>query len=160
MARRSRVGRRQGIVVIALLGAGLFAPSLGGALHGIGAPVVSHAATASSADAATATPDQSTDTGDGAAIPEATGAPEPSATTSPGNTNGDQNGTSNGSDVQSIGSGDQGISDEGAVHDGQFGQNDESSVQLQQAETNQVDAGSNTFGNDTTPAQSAPQMDQ
>jgi hypothetical protein len=148
------------IGVIALLGAGLFVPWLGGALHRIGAPAVTQAATVISADAATATPDQGSDMGDGNATPEATGTPEALATTNPSNTNGDQTVTSNDSEVQPDGSGDQGISDEGAVHDGQLGQNDESAVQLQQEETNQVDAGSNTFGNVTTPAQSTPQVDQ
>src|SRR5436309_15881262 len=64
--------------------------------------------------------------------------------------------TGAGSHVRAGGSGDEGVSDEGAVHDGQFGQNDESDVQLQQEETNQVDAESNTFGTTQRATPSAP----
>jgi hypothetical protein len=154
--------------VVALLGAGLFAPGLGGALHGIGAPAVAQASAAISAEpttaagdsAATVTPDRGNGTDQGTAIPEATGTPEPSESADRGHTTGDQNHTSRGSHGRDGGSGDEGVSDEGKVRDGQSGQNDESEVELHHEETNHVNAGSNTFSDDTTPAESAPEVDQ
>jgi hypothetical protein len=168
--------------VVALLGTGLFAPGLGGVLHGIGAPAVAHASAAtSSADdsAATATQDRGNGTDDGAvttstpapletadrgngtddsAVTAST--PAPLETADRGNGSDNHNGTREGSHDRADGSGDEGVSDEGAVHDGQSGQDNESEVELHHEETNQVNAGSNTFEDDTTPAQSAPHVDQ
>lgn len=165
MAQHTTVGRYLRIGVVALLGAGLFAPGLGGVLHGIGAAPVAQASTAINADAtpvandsaATAPQDQGNGSDDGA---ETASTPEPSETANLGNTTGDQNGTREGSQDRPDGSGDEGVSDEGAVHDGQSGQNDESDVELHHEETDRVNAGSSTFGDDTTPAQSAPHVDQ
>jgi hypothetical protein len=155
--------------VVALLGAGLFAPALDGALHSIGAPAVAQAsavtapadrgngtddgAAAASTPEPSASADRGNGTDDGAAT---TSTPEPSASAHRGHTTDDQDGSHGRDD----GSGDQGMSDEGAVHDGQSGQHNESEVELHHEETNQVNAGSNTFGDDTTPAQSAPQVDR
>jgi hypothetical protein len=154
--------------VVALLGAGLFAPGLDAAFHGSGAPHPAQASAAINADpttaagdsAATATPERENGTDDGTAIPEATGTPEPSESADRDHTTGDQNHASKGSHVRDGGSDDEGVSDEGAVHDGQSGQKDESDVELHHEETNQVNAGSDTFRDDTTPAQSAPEVDQ
>jgi hypothetical protein len=165
MARHTTVGSYLRIGVVALLGAGLFAPGLGGALHGIGAPAVAQASVAISAEAtpsaddsaATATEDRGNGSDDGAAT---TSTPEPSETADRGNGTDDQNGTREASHERAEGSGDEGVSDEGAVHDGQSGQDDEPEVELHHEETNHVNAGSNTFEDDTTPAQSAPQVDQ
>jgi hypothetical protein len=181
MARHTTVGRYLRIGVVALLGAGLFAPELGGALHAIGAPAVAQASTATSPDdsAATATQDRGNGTDDGAATtstlaPSATAergngtddgaatasTPTPSATAERGNGTDDQNGRREGSHDRAEGSGDEGVSDEGAVHDGQSGQDDESEVELHHEETNRVNAGSNTFRDETTPALNAPHVDQ
>jgi cobalamin biosynthesis protein CobT len=173
MARHTTVSRHLRIGVVALLGAGLFAPALDGALHSVWAPAVAQASAVTAlADrgnstddgaAATSTPepsasaDRGNGTDDGAAT---TSTPEPSASAHRGHTTDDQNGTREGSHGRDDGSGDEGVSDEGAVHDGQSGQNDESEVELHHEETNHVNAGSNTFGDDTTPAQSAPQVDR
>jgi hypothetical protein len=165
MARHTTVGSYLRIGVVALLGAGLFAPGLGGALHGIGAPAVAQAsatinataATPADDSAATATEDRGNGSDDGAAT---TSTPAPSETADRGNGADDQNGTGEGSHDRAEGSGDEGVSDEGAFHDGQFGHDDESEVELHHEETNQVNAGSNTFEDDTMPAQSAPQVDQ
>jgi hypothetical protein len=160
MARHTTVVRHLRIGVVALLGAGLFAPGLVGALHGIGAPAVAQASGAtSSADdsAATATQDRGNGTDDGAMT---TSTPAPSETADRGNGTDNHNGTREGSHDRAEGSGDEGVSDEGAVHDGQSGQDDESEVELHHEETNHVNAGSNTFEDDTTPAQSAPHVDQ
>jgi hypothetical protein len=165
MAQHTTVSRHLRIGVVALLGVGLFAPGLDGVLHGIGAPAVAQAsgtiraAAATSADdsAATATQDRGNGTDDGAAT---TSTPEPSETADRGNGTDDQAGTHEGSHDRADGSGDEGVSDEGAVHDGQSGQDDESEVELHHEETNEVNAGSNTFEDDTTPAQSAPHVDQ
>jgi hypothetical protein len=151
--------------VVALLGAGLFAPGLGGVLHGIGAAPVAQASTAISADApppaddsaATAPQDQGNGSDEGAAT---TSTPEPSESADLGNTTAGQNAARAGSQDRPDGSGDEGVSDEGAVHDGQSGQSDESDVELHHEETDRVNAGSNTFGDDTTPAQSAPVADR
>jgi hypothetical protein len=168
MARHTTVGRHLRIGVAAFLGAGLFAPGLDGALQGIGAPAVGQASAAISAEpttsagdsAATATADRGHGADDSTAIPEATRTPEPSEHVDRGHTTGDHNGTSKGSHSRDGGSGDEGVSDEGEVHDGQSGQNDESEVELHHEETNHVNAGNNTFSDDTTPAQSAPEVDQ
>ena len=159
MARHTTIGRHLRIGVVALLGAGLFAPGLGGALHGIGAPAVAQASTAISTDdsAATATQDRGNGTDDGAMT---TSTPAPSETADRGNGTDNHNGTREGAHDRAEGSGDDGVSDEGAVHDGQSGQDDESEVELHHEETNHVNAGSNTFEDDTTPAQSAPHVDQ
>ena len=154
MARHTTVGRHLRIGVVALLGAGLFAPGLGGALHGIGAPAVAQASTATNV---TATQDRGNGSDDGAAT---TSTPVPSEAAERGNGTDDQNGTHEGAHDRAEGSGDDGVSDEGAVHDGQSGQDDESEVELHHEETNHVNAWSNTFEDDTTPAQSAPQVDR
>ena len=151
MARHTTVSRLLRIGVVALLGAGLFAPALDGALHSIGAPAVAQAS------AVTAPADRGDSTDDGAA---ATSTPEPSEHADRGHTTDDQNGTREGSHGRDGGSGDEGVSDEGVVHDGQSGQNNESEVELHHEETNHVNAGSNTFSDDTTPVQSAPEVDQ
>jgi hypothetical protein len=104
-----------------------------------------------------ATADRGNGSDDGAAT---SSTPVPSVTVERGNGTDDQNGTREGSHDRADGSGDEGVSDEGAVHDGQSGQDNESEVELHHEETNQVNAGSNTFEDDTTPAQSAPQVDR
>ena len=165
MARHTTVGGYLRIGVVALLGAGLLAPGLGGALHGIGAPPVAQASAAISADqtpaaddsAATAPQDQGNGADDGAAT---TSTPEPSESADLGNSSGDQNGAREGAQDRPDGSGDEGVSDEGAVHDGQSGQSDESDGERHHEETDRVNAGSTTFGDDTTPAQSAPEVDR
>jgi hypothetical protein len=103
------------------------------------------------------TADRGNGSDDGAAT---TSTPVPSVTVERGNGTDDQNGTREGAHDRADGSGDEGVSDEGAVHDGQSGQDNESEVELHHEETNQVNAGSNTFEDDTTPAQSAPQVDR
>jgi hypothetical protein len=168
MARHSTIGRRLRIGVVTLLGAGLFAPGLDGALHGSGAPAGARASAAISAEPTTAagdsvdtaTPDRGNGADEGTAIPEATGSPEPSEHADRRHTSGEQNHTSKGSHSRDGGSDDEGVSDEGAVHDGQSGQKDESEVELHHEETNHVNAGSNTFSDDTTAAESAPEVDQ
>ena len=165
MARHTTIGRHLRIGVVALLGAGLFAPGLDAAFHGSGAPQPAQASAAINADpttaagdsAATATEDRGNGSDDGAAT---TSTPEPSETADRGNGTDDQNGTREASHERAEGSGDEGVSDEGAVHDGQSGQDDEPEVELHHEETNHVNAGSNTFEDDTTPAQSAPQVDR
>jgi hypothetical protein len=159
MARHTTVGKHLRIGVAAFLGAGLFAPGLDGALQGIGAPAVGQASAAISAQpttsaddsAATATPDRGHGTDDSTAIPEATRIAEPSEHADRSPTPGEHHGTSTGSHSRDGGSDDEGISDEGVVHDGESGQEVESEVELHHEETNHVNAGSNTFSDDTTP---------
>ena len=114
-------------------------------------------------DGATETPDQgdvsteATDVPEANSTPEATDVPEanstPEATAVPGT--GD-----NGGD-QARGSGDQGGSDEGAVHDGQFGQSHESDAQLAQEEADHVAGGADDFTNVTTATQNGqPEADR
>ena len=128
----TRTGIRRslvGLLVVAALAGGLSV-----AAQGHGAAGVAHAAMLADDTSSTSTPEMR-------ATPEATTTPE--ATDTP---------------EAQTGSGDAGVSDDGAVHDGQFGQTDETDAQLQQEETNTVAPSANDLS--TVADSTAPGRDQ